>query len=204
MTSGTSRVGTLDGYHVAVLQWSHNTPIPILTVSMADFQGGFGDSSVLRLFHAFDTQLQWNVVGLGVSLIDDTPSEVGYLFFEDVEGTVQLSPETQSISAQIGNLQVDACRYTALFPSILYTLRPSSDHTVCVCCDTCSRGDLTPFLHVCGTRHLNQSNCLHIDKGLVEFQRFVLNIDEQSLMRVVHKFRPFLVDLLVDCERRYR
>jgi hypothetical protein len=170
---------------------------------MADFQGGFGDNSVLRLFHAFDTQLQLNMLEMGISLIDDTPSEVGYLFLEDVEGTVQLSPETQSISAQIGNIQVDACRYTALFPSMLYTLRPSSSHTPCTCCDTCTHGDAIPFLHICGTRHLNQSNCLHIDKGLVEFQRFVLNIDEQSLMRVVHKFRPFLVGPSMDCDCRY-
>ena len=169
---------------------------------MADFQGGFSDSSVLRLLHAFDTQLQLNMLGLGISLIDDSPCEVGYLYYEDVEGTLQLSPETQSISAQIGNIQVDACRYTALFPSILYTLRPPSSHTACVCCDTCSDGDVTPFLHVCGTRHLNQSNCLHIDKGLVEFQRLVLNIDEQSLMRVIHKFRPFLVSTIMGCERR--
>lgn len=143
---------------------------------------------------------------MGVSFIDETPTELMYLFLENIELSLQLGSETQTVSAQIGNIQIDVCPYSATFPALLYTLRSplesqSIDNHSQNTIEKMNPGATNPFLRVSGTRHLNQSNCLHIDKGLVELQRIVLKIDEQNTRHIIDKFKPFLVcqNSIIDC-----
>lgn len=197
------KVWYVSGISIIVLfQWSRNSPIPVLSLYQSDFPLIEAERSVLSLLRTFDTQLQLGLSGIGVSFIDETPTELMYLFLEGVEMSLELGSETQTVTAQIANIQIDVCPYTATFPSLLYTLRPqrvdessnSQNRTVTDCMySNIHQDNYYPFLQVSGTRHLNQSNCLHIDKGLVVLQRIVLKIDEQNTRRLIDKFKPFLV-----------
>ena len=63
----------------------------------------------------------------------------------------------------------------------------------CSSCGFVFKGDKRPFLHACGSRHCGQQNCMHINRGLVVFEKIVLKVDEIFILKLRRQFDLLMV-----------
>ena len=63
-----------------------------------------------------------------MSLIDDTPEEICYVWFDECSTTISVQDEIQTAVVNLKNIQIDVSSYSATFPTLLYTLPQSIEH----------------------------------------------------------------------------
>ena len=63
-----------------------------------------------------------------MSLIDDTPEEICYVWFDECSTTISVQDEIQTAVVNRKNIQIDVSSYSATFPTLLYTLPQSIEH----------------------------------------------------------------------------
>jgi len=67
--------------------------------------------------------VQLNIASVGISLIDDTPQEVMYIYLSDIDIFYKLDNEEQSLEAKM-SFQIDNALYSTPYPIILHQSNP--------------------------------------------------------------------------------
>ena len=107
----------------------------------------------------------------------------------------QPSNESRSMLSIIPEVnEVNEVNEASLLPSnesppFLSTTTASSDNF------SAENTALTPFVRIHGKRLLSDDNNVHIKDGWIEFQRAVIKVDEQTIIRIYKSFKNVMVCL---------
>lgn len=121
-------VGSLCSNSVLVfIQSSQKGLTPILSIFPSDLPAA-SSPAVFSLFQNISMTIDVYLAGIGLSLIDETPEEMGYMWLDEWTASVSIQDEVQTVILNLKNLQIDVSSYNATFPALLYTLPQAVDH----------------------------------------------------------------------------
>ena len=100
---------------------------PVLSIFPADLPAAAAPA-VFSLFQNIQMTVDVYLAGIGLSLLDETPEEMVYVWLDEGTASVLIRDEVQNVILNLKNLQIDVSSYNATFPALLYTLPQAVDH----------------------------------------------------------------------------
>ena len=94
---------------------------PVLSIFPADLPAACAPA-VFSLFQDIKMTIDVYISGIGLSLIDETPEEMCYMWLDEWTANVSIQNEVQDVIVNMKNFQIDVSAYNATFPALLYTL----------------------------------------------------------------------------------
>ena len=100
-------VGSLCSNSVLVfIQSSQKGLTPILSIFPSDLPAA-SSPAVFSLFQNISMTIDVYLAGIGLSLIDETPEEMGYMWLDEWTASVSIQDEVQTVILNLKNLQID-------------------------------------------------------------------------------------------------